>query len=363
MRSVFTVIGTRPQYLKYAALTAHGPLPWREVLVDTGQHYDAALSLVFREEYAIPAPAHTLRVGTETGLPRLATLLSQLDPLIVEHRPNAVLCFGDTDSTLAAGLAAARHGVPLLHVEAGERSRDRNGKRVPPAASPEETNRVTVDHLSSLLLCATKEAVTNLADEQVQGSVRQSGDIMLDLFLAARDHLPARVNLQKDIPIPRGAYALSTIHRAVNTDNVQRLRRLLDTLNTLDIPVLLPLHPRTETRMRDAGIVLPSGTLHVLPPLPHHTTLALLRDAQVVLTDSGGLTREAYFSGIPSICLDDTTAWYALCRAGWCHITGADPARIRAAVTSPPPARSAEALFGDGHAMTNILEAVGSFLR
>lgn len=375
MTRILTVIGTRPQYIKYAAIAAAGPLPWEEILVDTGQHYDAALARAFFKEYALPRPRHTLDSGDSTGLPRLGSLLQQLDPLCAEHTPDALLCFGDTDSTLAAALAGARHGIPVLHVEAGERSRDREGMRIHPSSSPEEANRITTDHLSSLLLCSTAGAAENLAGEQAQGDVRLCGDIMYDLFLQRRDRLPSPAEVLRGIAETTsdltealqskahdGAYALCTVHRAVNTDDVDRLRVLVETLNDLDLPVLLPLHPRTEARMRDAGIRPTDGALRLLPPLGHRETLALLRGAEVAITDSGGLTREAFWSGVPSICVDDATAWHELGRIGWCTLTGANPDRIRAALVQSPPDIHPDDLFGDGNAAPHIITAIADFL-
>lgn len=369
MARILTVIGTRPQYIKYAAIATAGSLPWEEILVDTGQHYDSALSRTFLEEYALPRPRHTLESGGLTTATRLGALLQQLDPICTEHAPDALLCFGDTDSTLAASLAGAQHGIPVMHVEAGERSRDRNGQRVHPAAVPEEANRITTDHLSSLLLCSTAGATRQLAREQVQGEVRLCGDIMYDLFLQIRDRLPAPADVLRgisgdtDVTVPAEPYALCTVHRAVNTDDPDRLRLLLETLNDLDLPVLLPLHPRTEARMRDARMHVAGGSLRLLPPLGHRETLTLLRGSTVAITDSGGLTREAFWSGVPSICLDDATAWHELCGLGWCTLTGADPARIRSALALSPPDTHPDGLFGDGKAAAHIIAAISDLLE
>lgn len=362
MHTLLTVIGTRPQYLKYAAIAAHAPLPFHNILVDTGQHYDAALSTQFLREYAIPAPDVTLDAGGSEGLPRLAGMLLQLEPLVRKHRPEGLLCFGDTDSTLAAALVAVRCGVPVFHVEAGERSRDMHGTRIPASSAPEEATRVTVDHLSELLFCATPDAVDNLDGELVGGDAVHTGDIMYDLFLRAHDRLATAKELRIRYDITETEYAICTVHRARNTDDSARLRALLDTLADFPYPVYLPLHPRTEARMRDAGIVPQGSALHILPPLPHHDLLGLLQGARRVLTDSGGITREAYFSGIPSLCLDDATAWHMLCRNGWCTITGADPQRIHDALRNEPDTPAETALFGDGMAAARIIEELREYL-
>ena len=361
MHTVLTVIGTRPQYLKYAAMSAHAPLPFRNVLVDTGQHYDAALSTQFLQEYAIPAPDVTLKTGDTDGIPRLASMMTQLESVIAAQRPDGLLCFGDTDSTLAAALTAVRMQLPVFHVEAGERSRDMHGTRIPASSATEEATRVTVDHLSEILLCATQDAVDNLDVELVGGDAVHTGDIMFDLFLRAHDALPSPADLRRRYDLTGEEYALCTIHRAVNTDDSARLRALIDTLADLPLHVYLPLHPRTAGRMREAGIVPSKDSLHLLPPLAHHEILGLLQGARHVLTDSGGLTREAYFSGVPSLCLDDATAWHQLCRSGWCTITGADPQRIHDAFNSRPETSTDPSLFGDGMAAPRILEELRAF--
>lgn len=362
MPTLLTVIGTRPQYIKYAALAGTGSLPYEEIVVDTGQHFDGQLSAIFLREYQLSPPHITFPPTESTGIPRLASLLSQLDAVCEQHRPDALLCFGDTDSTLAAGLTAAKNRIPLIHIEAGERSRDRKGRRIPPSSAAEESNRVTVDHLSALLLCATERAATNLKQEDATGIITNTGDIMYDLYLRARGTLPPAAERPTLPDLPDGDYALCTIHRAINTDDIDRLRTLLETLNQLEFPVFFPLHPRTRMRMDEAGIELPDGSLRMLPPLGHHDILILLRDAAWIMTDSGGLTREAYFSGVPSLCLDDATAWHDLTRCGWCTLTGADPARIHDALSRRPSDPPDHGLFGRGDAAMRSVEEISQYL-
>jgi len=362
MPTLLTVIGTRPQFIKYAALAGSGPRPYDEIVVDTGQHFDVHLSAIFLREYQLSHPHITFPPMEAVGIPRLASLLSQLDAVCEQHRPDALLCLGDTDSTLAAGLTAVKNNVPLIHIEAGERSRDRDGTRIPPASAAEESNRVTVDHLSSLLLCATERATENLRQEASTGHVTFTGDIMYDLFLRASQALPPAGDCPTLPDIPDGDYGVCTVHRAINTDDTNRLRALLDTLNSLDFPVFLPMHPRTRLRMEEANIEIPDGSLRFLPPLGHRDILVLLRGATWVFTDSGGLTREAYFSGVPSLCLDDSTAWYDLTAAGWCTITGADSTRIREALHRRPAVQPDYSQFGTGDAAQRSVEAISRFL-
>lgn len=363
VRTLLTVIGTRPQYIKYAAMAGRLTGDLREIVVDTGQHYDAALSAQFKAEFSIGAGFRTLDTAGAEGTERFATMLAQLDAVIGDVKPDGVLCFGDTDSTLAAGMAAARRSLPLCHVEAGERSRHADGSRIPGWTVPEESNRIIVDHLSSLLLCVTEDASENCAGEACQGRRVITGDIMYDLYLRDCTALPGAREVLHRLEIDDGPYYLCTVHRPVNTDDGARLASLLATLNDLPHPVLFPIHPRTALRMREHGISLPEGSLRIVPPLAHGETLALAAGAIRVLTDSGGLTREAYFCGVPSVCLDDVTAWHMLVRSGWCALTGADAAAIRTAVGAPARPEHDPSLFGDGHAADKIAAVLMDFFK
>ncbi len=360
MRTILTVIGTRPQYIKYAALASALREKFRVVLADTGQHYSDGLSRLFQEEYALPRPDHLLGTTPSGGLPRLSTYLGRLDSIITEDRPDALLCFGDTDSALAAALAGVKLGVPVMHVEAGERSHRADGSRVRAADIPEEINRVIIDHSAALLLCATVQGQDNCLAEHCSGTAVHTGDITYDLFLNSHAVASSNADELARYEIEPARYYFATIHRPINTDDRERLAMLLETLNSLDAPVLLPLHPRTASRMNTFGIIPADGALRRIDPLSHHATIALARSARRVLTDSGGLTREAYFCGIPSICLDDSTAWHELTRLGWCTITGADgPAIHEALGRDIPPDRPA--LFGDGHAAEAVIDAITRF--
>ncbi|MFZ1729548.1 MAG: UDP-N-acetylglucosamine 2-epimerase [Bacteroidota bacterium] len=361
MRRLLTVIGTRPQYIKYAAMAGRLSTDFHEIVVDTAQHYDEALSSKFKQEFLIGADFRTLDTTGLEGSARFAAMLSQLDTVIGDLNPDGLLCFGDTDSTLAAGMAAAIRGVPLIHVEAGERSRHADGSRMAGWTVPEESNRVIVDHLSSLLLCTTADAVENCQLESCPGDTVITGDIMYDLFLAGKDNLPDTDAVLHKLGMQSQPYYFCTVHRPVNTDDAKRLGDLLATLGTLPYPVLLPMHPRTEKRIREFGLDINPGSVHALPPLSHAETLALASGAERVLTDSGGLTREAFFCGVPSLCLDDVTAWHALCRSGWCTLTGADDSAIRSALHSPTPSGYDASMFGDGHAAEKIAVALTAF--
>jgi UDP-GlcNAc3NAcA epimerase len=360
--TILTVIGTRPQYIKLAALLPHLDERLRIVLVDTGQHYSTSLASSFTDEYALPTPAHVLASGPLEVLPRLALFLERLDNIIGELRPDALLCFGDTDSALAASLAAVKRGVPVMHVEAGERSRRADGSRIHPAEAPEESNRVLIDHTAALLLCATEQGRAQCLSEGCRGDAVLTGDIMYDLYLRLQTGGVNDTTELRRLGVNSEEYYFATIHRAVNTDDAERFASLLDTLNGLDAPVLLPLHPRSAERMRMLGLTLTDGSLRLLDPLPHAAAIALTSNARRVLTDSGGVTREAYFCGVPSICLDDSTAWYELLRLGWCALAGANRTAIFSALSAPRP-DAHPALFGDGHAAERIVDAILNYFQ
>lgn len=361
MPRLLTVIGTRPQYIKYAAMAGRLGRTFDETVVDTGQHYDTSLSGRFKTEFFEGRGFRTLTLDTREGGARFAAMLGQLDDVMADVRPDLVLCFGDTDSTLAAGMAAARRGLPLCHVEAGERSRRADGSRIAARGVPEESNRIIVDHLSTLLCCTTADAADNCASEGCQGNADVTGDLMYDLFLRSLDDLPDVTPLLKSAGCETAPFYLASVHRPVNTDDANRLAALLACLDGLPHPVLLPLHPRTAARIDAYGLAAPSGSLRLIDPLSHGETLALARRSERVLTDSGGLTREAYFCAVPSLCLDDATAWHALCRSGWCALTGAEPSVIREALSLPVPSRHDPTLFGDGNAAGRILRTLMEF--
>jgi UDP-N-acetylglucosamine 2-epimerase (non-hydrolysing)/UDP-GlcNAc3NAcA epimerase len=347
---VVTVIGNRPQFVKAAAVS--GPLrdEHEELLVHTGQHYDDELSTIFVTELGVPRPEVQLALGGGTNTEQTARMLATLGELLRDEAPDAVLVYGDTNSTLAGALAAAQLRIPVAHVEAGMRSFDR--------AMPEELNRVVTDHLAELLLAPSDSAAANLAREGVAGEVEVVGDVMVDVaaLLAPR----ARAD---DAPlhaagVAAGAYVLVTAHRAGNVDDPARLRLLVELLLSLDVPVVLPLHPRTRARLEAGGMLdrLAAGTI-LLPPLGYLAFTSLLTRARAVLTDSGGVQKEAYLAGVACVTLRDTTEWVETVQAGWNTLVDLDAGAARAALDLPVPARRPE-LYGDGRAAQRVVGAM-----
>lgn len=358
MPKALTVIGTRPQFIKYAALSAGLKRIFSEVLVDTGQHYDRNLSTGLFEQLGIEPPRHSLAVAGEGGLPQIADMLAKLHVLLERERPDVLVCLGDTNSTLAAALAAVKHGVPVAHVEAGERNFTADGTRVAPWTIPEEANRVMVDGVSSLLLCASRRAAENLGAEQVRGQVAHTGDISYDLYLRTVPQALEKAALLGELGLRAGEYCFCTVHRALNTEDGGRLAGIVDALTRLPLPVVLPLHPRTRAALHAYGLyerLEASGRVRLLEPVGYLESVLLSHQAGLVVTDSGGVVREAYFAGVPSVCLDDTTEWIDLVHTGWSALAGADTQAILNAAGAGRPAERPP-LFGDGHAVERTLE-------
>jgi len=342
-KRVMSVVGARPQFVKAAvvsrALAAAGV---REVLVHTGQHYDYGMSEVFFRELEIPEPDVNLGIGSGPHGRQTGLMLEALEAVMLEREPAMVVVYGDTNSTLAAALAAAKLQVPVAHVEAGLRSFNMR--------MPEEVNRILADRISSVLLCPTQTAVGNLKREGMTEGVLNVGDVMYDaaLYYGGRvsGHSGAVAGEYK-----HKSFYLATLHRAENTDDEARLEAIVTALDVLSRPVVCPLHPRTKARLAAMG-QKPCGSLVFVEPVGYLEMTALERGARVILTDSGGVQKEAYFHGTPCVTLRDETEWVETVEAGWNILAGADAVTITTAVlffeTHPPKARIDA--FGDGRA-------------
>ena len=345
---VLTVIGNRPQFVKAAAVSDRLREGATEVLVHTGQHYDDELSRVFFDELGLPRPDHRLDLGGGTNTSQTARMLAALEPLIAADRPDVVLVYGDTNSTLAGALAGAQAGVPVAHVEAGMRSYDRS--------MPEELNRVLADHASALLLCSSERSAETLRREQVLGEVVVVGDVMVDVahMVAPR----AREQPVEPWGVRPGEYVLATAHRAGNVDDPARLAALVSLLLAVPGDVVLPLHPRTRARLEAAGLLerLASG-VRLVPPLGYLDFTALLLHAGAVLTDSGGVQKEAYLAGVRCVTLRRSTEWTETVEAGWNAVVDLDAAAALDALSRPLPEARPE-LYGDGRAGERVVEAL-----
>jgi UDP-GlcNAc3NAcA epimerase len=351
---VLTVIGNRPQFIKASAVSARLRVHAEEITVHTGQHYDAQLSQVFFDELELPPPERLLGIGGGSNTSQTARMLAALEPLLAEVEPDAVLVYGDTNSTLAGSLAAVQAGVPVAHVEAGMRSFDRT--------MPEEVNRVVTDHLSTLLLVSSQTAADNLARESVDGRVELVGDVMVDVATLLQPGARARLSSLEPYDVEPGGYLLVTAHRAGNVDDPARLRRLVELLLALPAPAVLPLHPRTRARLVDAGLLSElerAAHVRLAPPLGYLDFTALLCNAQAILTDSGGVQKEAYLAGVPCVTMRPSTEWVETVDAGWNVLVDLDADAARVALDRTPPADRPQ-LYGDGRAGERVAAAVAA---
>jgi len=349
---VLTVIGNRPQFVKAAAVSRLLRAEHDELLVHTGQHHDDELSTIFVDELGVPRPERELGIHGGTNTDQTARMLAALGPLIEVEAPELVLVYGDTNSTLAGGLAAAQAHVPVAHVEAGMRSFDR--------AMPEEVNRVLTDHLADLLLCPSPTAVANLERENAAGRIELVGDVMVDVALLFQPRAQVDDAPLREADVRPGEYVLATAHRAGNVDDPARLGLLVDLLLAIEGPVVLPLHPRTRARLEAAGWLDDlenAAHIRLLPPLGYLAFTALLCRARAVLTDSGGVQKEAYLAGVPCVTLRDTTEWVETVEVGWNVLVDLDAAAAIAALDRTPPAERPE-LYGDGRAGERVVAAL-----
>ena len=346
---VLSVVGARPQFVKlgpvHAAFAADPDV--EHVIVHTGQHYDVAMSDVFFVDLGIPAPDIHLGVGSGSHGVQTGAMLSALDAVLDEHRPDWVLVYGDTNSTVAAALAAVKMHVPVAHLEAGLRSFNRR--------MPEEHNRVLTDHAADLLLAPTRVAVEHLAREGLAARTRLVGDVMTDVCWLVRDRVAGQLPA-----LPAGLeppFVVATIHRAENTDDPERLGAIVDALAALDTPVLLLAHPRLRVRAEEHGIVLRRGAVHVGDPLPYPEMVKAVVASAGVVTDSGGLQKEAYLLGRPCTTLRTETEWVETLEGGWNVL---DPllSQVRQVAARPAPTTPQGTPFGDGDAARHVLEAL-----
>ena len=343
---VVTVVGARPQFIKAAALSpALADAGIRETLVHTGQHYDANMSDVFFDELGMAAPRFALGIGSGTHGAQTGQMLGAVEAVLLDVRPDAMLVYGDTNSTLAGALAASKLGVPVAHVEAGLRSFDRQ--------MPEEQNRVVTDHLSTWCFAPTDAAVANLAREGIVDGVHRTGDIMID---AVRRFAPVA---RARATIATGDSVLVTLHRAATTDDDATLCTVVDGLVALSArrPVVLPLHPRTRAALvRVGALARVEAHVRVVAPLGYLDLLATLHACALVVTDSGGLQKEAWAAGRPAVVLRDTTEWVELAETGWVHLLAPQRAAELPAVADAHLARERDprALYGDGAAGRTI---------
>jgi len=352
---VLTVVGARPQFVKAAPVSRALRADHEEILVHTGQHYDEEMSAAFLRDLELPEPDVNLGVGSGSHGVQTGEMLGRLEPVLLDHQPDGVLLYGDTNSTLAGAVVAAKvaygdDGRPwIAHVEAGLRSFNQR--------MPEERNRIVADHLSDVLLAPTTTAMTNLAREGLAERSELVGDVMVDAYdwavRRAGDHLPAEARGIRE-------FVLLTLHRAENVDRPGRLGRILDGLAAVGMPVIFPVHPRTRAAIDRGGHALPTN-VRAIGPVGYLAMVALEAGARVVATDSGGVQKEAYLAGVPCITLRSETEWVETVEAGWNRVVDADPDALAAALADErfmDRARPRPALYGEGRTAPRIVAAL-----
>jgi len=352
---ILSVVGARPQFIKAFAVSQELREQHQEVLVHTGQHYDEELSDVFFETLGIPEPDYNLDVGSSSHGVQTAEMLAQLEELIREENPDVILLYGDTNSTLAGAIAGAKMDPAVAHVEAGLRSHNRE--------MPEEINRILSDHASDLFFAPSERAISYLKSEGITESVYNVGDVMYDALLSAQEKALTQSSILTELDIEEEPYLLATIHRPRNTDNHERLKTILDTLAADARHVVFPAHPRTVERLNQYGLLGEfEEKLTLIDPVGYLDFITLQANADIIVTDSGGIQKEAFFLNIPCVTLREETEWPETIDAGGNVLVGADRDAIRDALANPPQLMSDAKPYGDGNAARKIREALEVYI-
>jgi len=346
---IVSIVGARPQFIKCAPVSRELRKEHEEILVHTGQHYDHGMSEVFFEELGIRKPDYNLGIGSGTHGHQTGAMLGAIEDVLMKEEPDVVLVYGDTNSTLAGALAAAKLHIPVAHVEAGLRSFDRR--------MPEEVNRVLTDHASDILFCPTETAARNLAAEGITEGVFLVGDVMVDAMNYNRAVAEERSRILEDVGVSPGGYLVVTVHRPSNTDSRENMAAIIAALGEAGMPVVFPVHPRTRHYLGEYGLLaaMPEN-VRLIDPLGYLDMLRLMAHAKKILTDSGGVQKEAYMLGVPCITLRENTEWVETVEAGWNVLVGAGQEKIEDAIHSFSPASRRKNLFGDGNACLRIGE-------
>ncbi|MBC2721500.1 non-hydrolyzing UDP-N-acetylglucosamine 2-epimerase [Desulfosporosinus sp.] len=345
---IITVLGARPQFIKAAPLSEALRKRHEEKIVHTGQHYDYQMSDVFFEELGIPKPDYFLGVGSKQHGAQTGEMLTGVEEVLLKEKPDWVLVYGDTNSTLAGALAASKLHIPIAHVEAGLRSYNR--------LMPEEVNRVLTDHVSTLMFCPTDQAVKNLSLEGLTKGVVRTGDVMADALYYHARRAEER-SMMETLRYPKKSYLLATVHRAENTDDPSRLAGIINAFAQIEGQIVLPLHPRTRKLLQDHRLTIPEN-VEVIEPVGYLEMILLEKEAELILTDSGGVQKEAYLWKVPCVTLRDETEWVETVQTGWNTLTGAKTEAIVDTVKNyrnQPLPPYLENLYGNGRASEEIV--------
>lgn len=354
---IFSVVGARPEFIQATPVSRALRRNHQEILVHTGQHYDYLMSQTFFDELGIPAPDYNLEVGSGSHASQTAEILVRFEELVIREDPDLVIVRGDTNSTSAAALAASKVHIPVVHIEAGERSFDRR--------MPEEINRIVADQLSSAFFCVSQTAVRQLADEGITRNVFWVGDVMLDANLANRPLARRKSTVLSTLGLAPERYGLVTVHRAANTDDPARLTNIVRALSQVGETVVFPVHPRTRTALQNLDERFGENVL-LIEPVGYYDMMVLEENARLIATDSGGVQREAYFMKKPCLTLRDETEWTETVHAGWNKLVGVDVELIVSEWKTFAPPSGQPSIFGDGTAgekIAGILDQLRLSLR
>lgn len=347
---IITIVGARPQFIKAAAVSNIIRKEHEEILIHTGQHYDENMSKIFFDELNIPRPDYNLEVGSGGHGHQTGLMLMKLEEIYLKEKPDMVLVYGDTNSTLAGALCASKLLIPVAHIEAGLRSFN--------MAMPEEQNRILTDHISRLLFVPTETAHKNLNNEGINKGIYNVGDVMYDAVLHFKKLAEDKCDILAKIDVQKNEYILATIHRAESTNDRSKLEGIIGALNGCGKKIVIPLHPRTKKYMNDYNLSF-NDNIKVIDPVGYLEMVSLEANAAKIVTDSGGVQKEAYFMGKPCITMREQTEWVETVDCGWNIIVGTDKNRIIKAINEFNPSGKREDIFGDGKAAQKILDKIG----
>ncbi len=357
MKKILTIAGTRPQLVKIGAVSRVLRESFQEVLINTGQHYDYNMAGVFFDELKIPKPDYDLGIGSDSHGRQTGKMMIAIEEIVKKENPDAIIVYGDTNSTLAGALIASKIHIPLMHIEAGLRSYNKD--------MPEEINRIMTDHVSTLLFVPTDSAVSNLAKEGITEGVHQVGDVMYDAVLHNIE-IAERKHSLTDYNLISGEYILGTIHRPENTDNTERLSAILKAFSSLKEKVYLPLHPRTKQKIEQLGLtelLKQAKNIEIVEPVSYLEMLLLEKHAKVIVTDSGGMQKEAYFAKVPCITLRDQTEWLETIETGWNQLANPLEVNLLEKIANLEKGQPVDNLYGDGQAAKKIVEILKAYFR
>ncbi|MHC8514315.1 non-hydrolyzing UDP-N-acetylglucosamine 2-epimerase [Sporosarcina sp. ITBMC105] len=357
MKRILTIAGTRPQLVKIAAVSRVLRESFEEVLVNTGQHYDYNMAGVFFDELNIPKPNYELGIGSDNHGRQTGRMMIAVEEVVEKEKPDAILVYGDTNSTLAGAIVASKLHIPIIHIEAGLRSYNKE--------MPEEINRIMTDHVSSLLFAPTDVAVGNLAKEGINEGVYKVGDVMYDAVLYNLALAEERYSLA-NYELNSGDYILGTIHRADNTDNKKRLEAILKAFSKLEDIVYLPLHPRTKSKIESFGldsILEQAENIRSIKPVSYLEMLLLEKHAKTIVTDSGGVQKEAYFAKVPCITLREQTEWVETIETGWNQLVNPLEVNLAEKLSNLQLGEPIDDLYGDGETAKKIVSIMQSYFK